>query len=153
MVEIKQLPGFKLNPNDKIVNGILKRCEKIDGICPCIHDTGEYEGKDLHCPCTDYTRYGNCICGLYVKDRSMFFFDKKSLPQPPHEWLVKEADLIGEEVFIEDSGRDVYTGILLSFEYSHEFQDWYYVIKNTITKEIEYLLAVGCQISPKNTKK
>jgi len=147
MIEIKQLPGFRLNPNDKIVNGILKRCEKIGGICPCNHDTGDYEGKDLHCPCTDYTKYGKCVCGLYVRDKAEYFFDKSKLPDNPHPWLVEEIGLIGEKIYIEDSGRDGYEGILLSFEYSHQYQDWYYVIKNIETKEIEYLLINACKIT------
>jgi len=27
--------GWKLNPNEKIVNAILKRIEKCEGECPC----------------------------------------------------------------------------------------------------------------------
>lgn len=68
MIEIKRLDGWKLNPNDRVVNAILRRTEKNNGICPCIHTTSEYKGKDLHCPCTDYTERNNCICGLYIKD-------------------------------------------------------------------------------------
>lgn len=74
MINILRKDGWILNPNDKIVNSILKRCEKNGGICPCVHKTQEYEGKDLHCPCTDYIQKNNCICGLYInfmkKERS-----------------------------------------------------------------------------------
>ena len=68
MIEIFRKEGWKLNDNDKIVNAILKRCEKNNGICPCFHSTEDYEGKDLHCPCTDYTIKNNCECGLYIKE-------------------------------------------------------------------------------------
>lgn len=67
MIQIIRKEGWMLNPNDKVVNAILKRCEKCDGLCPCIHDTEDYEGKDLHCPCTDYTEKDICECGLYIK--------------------------------------------------------------------------------------
>jgi ferredoxin-thioredoxin reductase catalytic subunit len=33
-----------------------------------MHDTEDYEGKDLHCPCTDYTVKNKCECGLYLLD-------------------------------------------------------------------------------------
>jgi ferredoxin-thioredoxin reductase catalytic subunit len=67
MIQILRKEGWVLNPNDKVVNSILRMCEKNDGICPCMHDNEEYEGKDLHCPCTDYTVKNKCVCGLYKK--------------------------------------------------------------------------------------
>lgn len=68
MIEIIRKDGWILNPKDKIVNSIIKRCEKNDGICPCTHDNVNYEGRDLHCPCTDYTLKDKCVCGLYLKN-------------------------------------------------------------------------------------
>lgn len=68
MIEILRKEGWKLNPNDRVVNAILRRCEKCDGLCPCTHDSENYEGKDLHCPCTDYKLKDVCECGLYVLD-------------------------------------------------------------------------------------
>ena len=53
-----------------------RRCEKCDGLCPCTHDSEDYEGKDLHCPCTDYKIKNVCECGLYVLDEN-YFKDKK----------------------------------------------------------------------------
>jgi len=70
MIKIERKEGWILNPNDKLVNAILKRCEKNDGLCPCHHDTPNYEGKDLHCPCTDYAMQGECACGLYIKEEA-----------------------------------------------------------------------------------
>ncbi len=64
MIKIFRKPGWKLNDNDKIVNGILKMCERNDGLCPCHHDD---EG-DKHCPCQQYRENDKCICGLYVKE-------------------------------------------------------------------------------------
>ena len=68
MITILRKEGWKLNPNDRVVNAILRRCEKCDGLCPCTHDSEDYEGKDLHCPCTDYKIKNVCECGLYVLD-------------------------------------------------------------------------------------
>jgi len=61
--------GWMLNPNDRIVNAIVRRCGKCGGLCPCAHETEDYEGKDLHCPCTDYTVKDVCVCGLYIKKK------------------------------------------------------------------------------------
>lgn len=63
MVEIYRKKGWKLNPNDSIVNAILKRCEMNGGECPC-HNNSE----DKHCPCSDYRLNGICHCGLYIKE-------------------------------------------------------------------------------------
>lgn len=64
MIPIFRKDGFKLNDNDKVVNTILSRCEKNNGMCPCHHP--ENDG-DLHCPCESYRLKDNCICSLYVK--------------------------------------------------------------------------------------
>lgn len=63
MVQIMRKSGWSLNPNDKVVNGILKMIEKNDGECPC-HNNSE----DKHCPCSDYRLNDCCHCNLYVKD-------------------------------------------------------------------------------------
>lgn len=68
MVEIFVKDGWKLNPDDKVVSAILKRCEICGGLCPCTHDSEPYDGKDLHCPCTDYRLKNKCVCGLYIKN-------------------------------------------------------------------------------------
>ena len=67
MITIHRKEGWTLNPDDKIVNAILKRCEKNDGFCPCAHEPLLYDGRSLKCPCTDYTMKDKCVCGLYVK--------------------------------------------------------------------------------------
>lgn len=54
-----------LNPNDKVVNAILKRVELNGSECPC-HNTG----TDKHCPCSDYRENDECHCSLYVKKES-----------------------------------------------------------------------------------
>ena len=71
MIEIYRKEGWDLNPNDKIVNSILNRCEKNDGNCPCHHDDKIYDGRNLHCPCTDYRMKDECVCGLYVKKNDL----------------------------------------------------------------------------------
>lgn len=62
MVQILRKEGWMLNPNDKVVNAILKRVELNSGECPC-HNTG----TDKHCPCSDYREKNECHCGLYLK--------------------------------------------------------------------------------------
>ena len=62
MIQIYRKEGWVLNPNDKIVNAILKRCEMNNGECPC-HN----ESADKHCPCSDYREKNICHCGLYIK--------------------------------------------------------------------------------------
>lgn len=62
MIEILRKPGWGLNPNDKVVNAILKRCEKNGGECPCWN-----ESEDKHCPCSGYRLHDECHCNLYVK--------------------------------------------------------------------------------------
>jgi ferredoxin-thioredoxin reductase catalytic subunit len=62
MIQILRKNGWVLNPNDKVVNGILKMVERNDGECPC-HN----ESLDRHCPCSDYREKDVCHCGLYLK--------------------------------------------------------------------------------------
>ena len=62
MVTILRKKGWTLNPNDKVVNGVLKMIENNNGECPC-HN----ESKDKHCPCSDYREKNECHCNLYVK--------------------------------------------------------------------------------------
>lgn len=62
MITILRKEGWDLNPNDKVVNSILKRAEANDGNCPC-HNTG----VDTRCPCSDYREKDMCHCTLYVR--------------------------------------------------------------------------------------
>lgn len=66
MIKIFRKPGWKLNPNDKIVNSILDRCEKNNGECPC-HNDGETR-EDRLCPCKNYRENDKCNCTLYIKE-------------------------------------------------------------------------------------
>ena len=54
--------GWVLNPNEKIVNGIIKGINRCNGECPCVN-----ESYDKHCPCSDYRENGECHCRLYLK--------------------------------------------------------------------------------------
>lgn len=54
-----------LNPNDKVVNAILKRVEMNSGECPC-HNTG----TNKYCPCSDYRENDECHCNLYIRKES-----------------------------------------------------------------------------------
>lgn len=66
MINIYIKKGWKLNPNEKIVNSVLKRCEANGGECPC-HNPG-LTYADRLCPCKDYRENDVCHCTLYVKD-------------------------------------------------------------------------------------
>lgn len=65
MITILRKEGWNLNPNDKIVNSILKRIEICEGECPC-QNTGETR-EDRMCPCRDYREKNMCHCNLYIK--------------------------------------------------------------------------------------
>ena len=54
--------GWILNPNDKIVNSILKGVVRNNGNCPCANDS-----EDKKCPCSNYRLKDKCCCGLYLK--------------------------------------------------------------------------------------
>lgn len=54
--------GFILNPNEKVVNGILRGLERNNGECPCANTS-----KDKRCPCSNYKEHNHCCCKLYVK--------------------------------------------------------------------------------------
>ena len=64
-IKIVRREGFRLNPDDNTVNNIFRALERCDGHCPCKHNNRR--GHD-QCPCSEYLQYGNCYCGLYVKD-------------------------------------------------------------------------------------
>ena len=65
MIKIYRKEGWVLNPNDKLVNAILKRCEACGGECPC-DNPGETQ-EDRICPCKSYIENDKCCCGLYLK--------------------------------------------------------------------------------------
>lgn len=54
--------GWQLNPNEKIVNSIIKGINRCDGECPCNNDS-----EDKHCPCSNYRLNDKCCCKLYIK--------------------------------------------------------------------------------------
>ena len=62
MIPILRKVGWDLNPNDKVVNAILKRCEANNGECPCHNDS-----EDKRCPGSSYREHDVCHCNLYVK--------------------------------------------------------------------------------------
>ena len=67
MVDLKYVKGnlregWMLNPNEKIVNGIIKGINRCNGDCPCNNDS-----QEKHCPCSNYRTKDKCYCKLYVK--------------------------------------------------------------------------------------
>jgi len=69
--------GFKINPDKKVVDGILKgllinKENKGEIYCPCRRVTGnKEEDKKIICPCIfnkqEIKEKGRCHCGLFVK--------------------------------------------------------------------------------------
>lgn len=57
--------NFILNPNKKIVNGIIKGLNRTGGICPCHQETDIEEDKN--CPCKKFREDKICCCNLYIK--------------------------------------------------------------------------------------
>lgn len=68
MIQILRKEGWVLNPNDKVVNAILKRCEANNGECPC-QNPGKTR-EDKLCPCLEYRENNICHCTLYIKDEN-----------------------------------------------------------------------------------
>lgn len=76
MIQLLRKEGWVLNPDDRVVNAILKRCEANNGECPC-HNTG----VDKRCPCSDYRENDICHCNLYLKkDRVVMSLNLSKLP-------------------------------------------------------------------------
>lgn len=65
MITIFRKPGWDLNPNDKIVNGIFKGLIRNNGYCPC--NQGDTPLEDTKCPCKSYVEKDKYCCTLYVK--------------------------------------------------------------------------------------
>lgn len=58
-------PGWMLNPNEKVVNAIIKGLNRTGGECPCAN---KYVGTvDAMCPCKCYREEDYCCCTLYIK--------------------------------------------------------------------------------------
>lgn len=55
--------GWILNPNEKVVNGIIKGLNRCNGECPC-HNTS----REKQCPCSGYREEDKCCCNLYVRE-------------------------------------------------------------------------------------
>lgn len=66
MPKIYRKEGWVLNPNDKLVNSIIKLIERNDGECPCANP-GETR-EDRLCPCKSYRDNNICHCNLYIKN-------------------------------------------------------------------------------------
>lgn len=56
-------PGFIVNPNEKVVNAILKGLKRCEGECPCNNNS-----EDKMCPCSNYREHDHCCCNLYIKE-------------------------------------------------------------------------------------
>jgi ferredoxin-thioredoxin reductase catalytic subunit len=57
--------GYVLNPNEKVVNSIIKGLNRCNGECPCANTGSTLE--DRKCPCKNYRDEGHCCCHLYIK--------------------------------------------------------------------------------------
>jgi ferredoxin-thioredoxin reductase catalytic subunit len=55
---------YKLNPDKKIVDGVITGLKTKDGHCPCsVGKTPENK-----CPCVGLKTKGICHCGLYISE-------------------------------------------------------------------------------------
>ena len=54
--------GWIVNPNEKIVKGILNGINRNNGECPCVNDS-----EDKKCACSNYRLHDKCCCKLYLK--------------------------------------------------------------------------------------
>jgi ferredoxin-thioredoxin reductase catalytic subunit len=54
--------GWKINPDARVVRGILNGLHRNEGHCPCVNDS-----EDTLCPCSNYREKDYCCCNLYVK--------------------------------------------------------------------------------------
>lgn len=64
MFQILRKEGWQLNPDDKIINGVLKGLQRNHWECPCQNNSW-----DKKCPCSDYRENDICHCTLYIKDK------------------------------------------------------------------------------------
>jgi len=75
--EYAKKEGFKLNPNEAVVKGVIKRMLEVEEktgerYCPCRRPTGNAEeDKKIICPCVfhreEIEKDGHCHCFLFVK--------------------------------------------------------------------------------------
>jgi len=75
--EYAEVYGFRLNPDEKIVDFVIKgllknKKEKGELYCPCRRVTGnKKEDEKIICPCvfslSEIRENGKCHCGLFVK--------------------------------------------------------------------------------------
>ena len=65
MIKIFRKEGWILNPNDKVVNAIIKALQRTEGECPCANPGLLKE--DRMCPCLEYRINDHCCCKLYIK--------------------------------------------------------------------------------------
>lgn len=65
VIEIVRKKGWRINPDDKLVNEIFRALDKNRGHCPT-----KIENRKGHdqCPCSAYLQDGVCYCKLYVKE-------------------------------------------------------------------------------------
>lgn len=61
--KILRKAGWDLNPDDKVVNSIIRALERNGGHCPC--HSNDSIGHNV-CPCSSYTQHNKCHCTLYV---------------------------------------------------------------------------------------
>lgn len=75
MITILRKEGWKLNPNDKVVNSILKRVEANNEECPCSNPGVTHE--DRCCPCKEYRENNVCHCTLYVREPNKYILPNR----------------------------------------------------------------------------
>ena len=88
---ISRQEGFMLNPDDKVVNGVIKGLNRCSGKCPCYHPKEDEEvipDEDLMCPCKEYRENKHCRCSLYVKEEN----SATTVSQEQHEEMIRSLE-------------------------------------------------------------
>lgn len=56
------MKGYRINPDRKYVEGIIKGLYRKDGHCPCRVNKDE----TTLCPCDEFIETGDCKCKLFI---------------------------------------------------------------------------------------
>ena len=62
VIEKDVKPGWKVNPDKKVIKGIFKGLIRCSGECPCNNNS-----EEKLCPCSGYRKEDKCCCGLYIR--------------------------------------------------------------------------------------
>ena len=56
------MKGYRMNPDAKFADMIIKGVQKKNGYCPC----RTFQDETTLCPCDEFVSEGICVCKLFV---------------------------------------------------------------------------------------